>query len=191
MLCVLLHQAAMDRAFLTATAAPLLGLLAAVAYRLRPLEWQRRDGKQVPGALSLPCPACVCFPAVCALQRRGDGFRPACMQVFEDPDTGVVFETDADRAPEKDRRGELAFKAVSYTPWPVEQGAAGDRVRVAVGPVSACVPRTYVFPRLAIHCTCYSLPLVALLRAEDADACIRQPVAAGRGATLCALLQCM
>ena len=68
-------------------------------------------------------------------------------QVFEDPSTGVVFETDEGKLPEKDRKGELAFKAVSYTPWPVEAGAEGERVRVLVGPVGACMPRTYVFPR--------------------------------------------
>ena len=39
-------QAAMDRAFLTATAVPLLGLAGAIAYRLRPAEWQKREGKQ-------------------------------------------------------------------------------------------------------------------------------------------------
>lgn len=40
-------QAAMDRAFLTATAVPLLGLAGAVAYKFRPLEWQKPEGKQV------------------------------------------------------------------------------------------------------------------------------------------------
>ena len=101
------------------------------------------------------------------------------MQVFEDPDTGVVFETDADRAPEKDRRGELAFKAVSYTPWPVEQGAAGDRVRVAVGPVNACMPRTYVFPRsgTAMH----SIATCRLPGAQDVHFCVRSRVYHGKG----------
>ena len=69
------------------------------------------------------------------------------MKVFEDTSTGVVFEADEGRAPEVDRKGELAFKAVSYTPWPVEAGAEGERIRVSVGPVNACAPRTYVFPR--------------------------------------------
>ncbi len=40
-------QAAMDKAFLTATAIPLLGLAGAIAYKFRPLEWQRDDGKRV------------------------------------------------------------------------------------------------------------------------------------------------
>lgn len=40
-------QAAMDRAFLTATTIPLLGLAGAVAYRYRPWNWQKTEGKQV------------------------------------------------------------------------------------------------------------------------------------------------
>ena len=67
--------------------------------------------------------------------------------MFEDPKTGAVFETEESVNPERDRKGELAFKAISYTPWPVEEGAEGDRVRVSVGPVSNTQPRTYVFPR--------------------------------------------
>ena len=42
-------------------------------------------------------------------------------------------------------QGELAYKAVSYTPYPVEAGAEGERVRVDVGPVAARQPRTFVF----------------------------------------------
>ncbi len=40
-------QAAMDRAFLTATTIPLLGLAGAVAYKYRPAAWQKSEGKQV------------------------------------------------------------------------------------------------------------------------------------------------
>ena len=40
-----------------------------------------------------------------------------CVQVFEDPDTGAVFQSEDSVNPEKDRKGELAFRAVSYTPW--------------------------------------------------------------------------
>ena len=69
------------------------------------------------------------------------------LQVFEDSETGAVFQSEESVSPERDRKGELAFRAVSYTPWPVEEGAEGDRVRVPVGPVSNTQPRTYVFPR--------------------------------------------
>ena len=50
--------------------------------------------------------------------------------------------------PERDRRGELAFRAVSYTPWPVEEGAAGERLRVEVGPVEGRQLRTFVFEKV-------------------------------------------
>ena len=37
----------MDKAFLTATAIPLMGLVGAIAYKFRPLDWQKGDGKRV------------------------------------------------------------------------------------------------------------------------------------------------
>ena len=37
----------MDKAFLTATAIPLMGLASAIAYKFRPLEWQKEEGKRV------------------------------------------------------------------------------------------------------------------------------------------------
>lgn len=37
----------MDKAFLTATAVPLMGLAGAIAYKFRPVEWQKGDGKKV------------------------------------------------------------------------------------------------------------------------------------------------
>ena len=81
-------------------------------------------------------------------------------QVFEDSETGAVFQSEESVSPERDRKGELAFRAVSYTPWPVEAGAEGDRVRVPVGPVSNTQPRTYVFPRWGTlhHASCMILP---------------------------------
>ena len=60
-------------------------------------------------------------------------------------------------------QGELAFRAVSYTPWPVEQGFEGDRVRIGVGAVREPQLRTYVFEkcglaRLCTHDTCSTCP---------------------------------
>ena len=147
----------MDKAFLTATAIPLMGLVGAIAYKFRPVEWQKGDGKKVhhsPEDSSQPSAPFTLLilgghgewqhtlnEVKC---ERGD----ACLlQVFEDSETGAVFETEESVSPERDRKGELAFRAVSYTPWPVEEGAEGDRVRVPVGPVSNTQPRTYVFPR--------------------------------------------
>jgi hypothetical protein len=140
----------MDRAFLTATTLPLLCLAGAVAYKLRPVEWQKQHGKEVNAehvTFFLSEVATRPFIGRADLDVHVHHSRRAQAQVFEDPDTGALFETDEGVTPEKDRRGELAFLAVSYTPWPVEAGAEGDRVRVPVGPVNACVPRTFVFPR--------------------------------------------
>ena len=39
-------------------------------------------------------------------------------------------------------QGELVFRPMSYTPWPVEDGAEGERVRVPVGPVKDRQPRS-------------------------------------------------
>ena len=39
---------------------------------------------------------------------------------------------------------------MSYTPWPVELGFEGERVRMKVGPVRSPQLRTYVFPRCAL-----------------------------------------
>lgn len=38
------------------------------------------------------------------------------------PPAGTVFEAPEGRQPERDRLGELAFRAISYTPWPLEAG---------------------------------------------------------------------
>ena len=47
-------------------------------------------------------------------------------------------------------QGELAFRAVSYTPWPVEQGFEGERIRIGVGAVREPQLRTYVFEKCAL-----------------------------------------
>ena len=69
-------------------------------------------------------------------------------QVFHDPDTGTLFGMQNGRLPERDRNGELAFRAISYTPWPItEQELEGERLRIPVGPVNQRELRTFVFPR--------------------------------------------
>ena len=67
---------------------------------------------------------------------------------FEDTDTGLAFEAGPGEAPELDRQGNLVYRAVRYTPQPVEAGAPGARVRVAVGPIKTRAPRTFVFERV-------------------------------------------
>jgi hypothetical protein len=39
--------------------------------------------------------------------------------------------------PERDKFGNLAFRAISYTPWPVPSDYEGERLRIDVGPIAA------------------------------------------------------
>lgn len=66
---------------------------------------------------------------------------------FMDPETGVVFESPKGTEPARDRYGELAFKAISWTPWPVDSKTQGEAVRLEVGPVGSKVPRTFIFEK--------------------------------------------
>lgn len=50
----------------------------------------------------------------------GRGAQPPL--VFEDEATGVVFEAPSGSEPERDATGRLAFRAIGYTPWPVDKG---------------------------------------------------------------------
>ncbi|KAG2427599.1 hypothetical protein HXX76_012253 [Chlamydomonas incerta] len=68
-------------------------------------------------------------------------------RVFEDRATGTRFEAPEGVSPERDKNGELAYRPISYTPWPVDQSYEGERVRIAVGPVADRQLRTYVFAR--------------------------------------------
>ena len=74
----------------------------------------------------------------------------AALQGFEDPETGARFQGPDDAVPERDRFGKLAYRAVSYTPWPVEAAAQGERLRVAVGPKGKTTLRTFVFERCGV-----------------------------------------
>lgn len=73
---------------------------------------------------------------------------PALHTDKQAPGAGAVFEAQQGTVPERDRRGELAFRAVSYTPWPVEEGAEGERLRIPQGTVGQLQPRTFVFSRV-------------------------------------------
>jgi hypothetical protein len=68
-------------------------------------------------------------------------------QIFDSRDTGVYYEARDGVLPERDARGELAYKAISYTPWPVAEGEEGDRLRIPVGPVTNLELRTFVFTK--------------------------------------------
>eukprot|EP00882_Tetradesmus_deserticola_P006919 GHRQ01007289.1.p1 GENE.GHRQ01007289.1~~GHRQ01007289.1.p1 ORF type:complete len:321 (+),score=76.04 GHRQ01007289.1:173-1135(+) len=70
-------------------------------------------------------------------------------QVFEDEATGFSFYAPEDgTVPERDKNGNLAFRAISYTPWPVPSDFEGERLRIDVGPIAAREARTFVFNRL-------------------------------------------
>ncbi|KAK9833846.1 hypothetical protein WJX74_007752 [Apatococcus lobatus] len=70
-------------------------------------------------------------------------------EVFRDPESGAFFQgPEPGVLPERDSKGELAFRPISYTPWPVDAAEDGQRIRVDVGPISRRSPRTFVFDRL-------------------------------------------
>lgn len=69
------------------------------------------------------------------------------LQVFDDPATEIYFEAPLGAKPERDLKGQLAFRPISYTPWPVEEGQPGERLRINVGPSTLTSPRTFVFDR--------------------------------------------
>lgn len=48
-------------------------------------------------------------------------------------------------------QGELVFKVVSFTPYPVYENVAGERIRIDAGPVGSCEPRTFVLEKLLPH----------------------------------------
>src|SRR4051812_29049242 len=62
-----------------------------------------------------------CPPIMLYEQERGE--------VFRDPATGAVFAKEPSESPERDKWGELAFRPISYTPWPVKQGEEGGMCR--------------------------------------------------------------
>lgn len=76
-------------------------------------------------------------------------FRPLDLKdsprLFEDESTGIVFDARDGSVPERDKQGDLAFRAISYTPWPVDREFEGVRLRLEVGPVGARELRTFVF----------------------------------------------
>lgn len=66
---------------------------------------------------------------------------------FEDPETGALFQSTDGRNPERDSNAKLAFRPVSYTPWPVEEDFQGERVRIRVGAIAERQLRTFVFSK--------------------------------------------
>jgi hypothetical protein len=86
----------------------------------------------------------------------------------------------------RDRDGKLAYRAVSYTPWPVEEGSAGKQLRIDVGPVNRQEKATYVFDRCLHNGGTVLLPcLVEFLLPEACP--FRTPAAAPLDQEACPL----
>lgn len=62
---------------------------------------------------------------------------------------GTIFEAPEGAAPERDRKGELAFRAISYTPWPVSGGRGALVLCVWSSAASSttrwCAPAVYLW----------------------------------------------
>ncbi|GIL78527.1 hypothetical protein Vretimale_6122 [Volvox reticuliferus] len=97
--------------------------------------------------IAMAVPLLVAAAAAAYVLRPPPADLTASGRIFEDPATGTRFEAPEGVTPERDKNGELAFRPISYTPWPVDQDYEGERVRIAVGPVGARQLRTYVFAR--------------------------------------------
>ncbi|PRW44349.1 thioredoxin-disulfide reductase [Chlorella sorokiniana] len=105
-------------------------LLADLATALQPscfdAECQREKDMLLEASLAIP--VLVLFASVAFLLRPPPQGSIDEGRLFEDPKTGILFEAPPGAAPERDRKGELAFRPISYTPWPVEEGAEGERI---------------------------------------------------------------
>lgn len=158
----LLHRAAEITASLWAApaAAPAAGsasgisnhalLLADLATALQPACFDEACGRARDTLLvvSLVLPVLALVAAVSYLLRPPPQESLDDGSVFADESTGTLFEAPGGATPERDRKGELAFRAVSYTPWPVEEGFEGERLRLDVGVVGERQPRTFVFSKV-------------------------------------------
>ncbi|GIL78529.1 hypothetical protein Vretimale_6122 [Volvox reticuliferus] len=87
--------------------------------------------------IAMAVPLLVAAAAAAYVLRPPPADLTASGRIFEDPATGTRFEAPEGVTPERDKNGELAFRPISYTPWPVDQDYEGERVRIAVGPVGA------------------------------------------------------
>lgn len=143
-------QQAQDRAFVAAVLFPLAASAAAALY-----VWNQPPSRPTSSSPSSPSSPSASADSsrekaegesAAAAASTAASASTASVVSFEDPSTGMVFEGDT--PPERDRSGQLALRAFSFTPVPVEQGSPGERVRVDVGEVGGRSPRTYVFEKL-------------------------------------------
>ncbi|GIL78528.1 hypothetical protein Vretifemale_7945 [Volvox reticuliferus] len=81
--------------------------------------------------IAMAVPLLVAAAAAAYVLRPPPADLTASGRIFEDPATGTRFEAPEGVTPERDKNGELAFRPISYTPWPVDQDYEGERVRIA------------------------------------------------------------
>lgn len=77
---------------------------------------------------------CACTQRLRHAQRARE---PACLQLTQPPHPAAACCCCCRAA----LQGQLAFRAFSYTPWPVPADAEGERLRIKVGPVADRRPR--------------------------------------------------
>lgn len=60
------------------------------------------------------------------------------------------YEVDAEEQSlvARDAKGEIAYRAVRYTPWLTEQGPDDECIRINVGPVGRTLPKSYLFDKI-------------------------------------------
>lgn len=104
--------------------------------------------KDIAFVFSLILPILAFCGAAVLVFRRQTPSPDKITTIFDDPETGTVFQGPEGVEPARDQRGELAFRAVSYTPWPVDTNTGGKPVRIGVGKVGGIQPRTFLFEKV-------------------------------------------
>lgn len=80
------------------------------------------------------------------ISRRRDGI----VSLDSNEYTGTSkYEVDAEEESlvARDAKGEIAYRAVRYTPWLTEQGPDDECIRINVGPVGRTLPKSYLFDK--------------------------------------------
>ncbi|KXZ50094.1 hypothetical protein GPECTOR_18g70 [Gonium pectorale] len=134
---------------MSSTAAQLAGQLLTAAAFVSPVCFNQvcQEATDRAFLIALSIPLLVGAVAAAVVLRPPPRELTESGRVFEDPVTGTRFEAPEGVTPERDKNGDLAFRPISYTPWPVDEAYEGERVRIAVGPVANRQLRTYVFAR--------------------------------------------
>ena len=96
---------------------------------------------------SLLVPSMVFGVAALMILKSKDSI-PENYQVFDDERTGNAFLAPEGSEPARDRKGKLAYRPYSYTPYPVDASVDDEEVRILVGPVGNLQPQSFMFPHI-------------------------------------------